>query len=119
MKRRHLASEEKNALEIAHHSCENEKERDRIRTILLCSEGWTAPQISQALRIHQSTIIRHIQDYQTGKLKNESGGSSAQLSETQAQELIIHLEANLYHHNHQCFLHNKKDTLDKKLISAQ
>lgn len=83
MKRLHLTSEEKNTLEMAHHTCENGKERDRIKAILLRSEGWTVPQISQALRLHQSTIIRHIQDYQAGKLKNESGGSSAQLNEAQ------------------------------------
>ncbi len=108
MKRLHLTSEEKNALEIAHHTCENGKERDRIKAILLRSEGWTVPQISQALRLHQSTIIRHVQDYQAGKLKNESGGSSEQLNATQAQELIAHLEANLYHHNHQILLYVKE-----------
>ncbi len=108
MKRLHLTSEEKTALELAHHTCENGKERDRIKAILLRSEGWTVPQISQALRLHQSTIIRHLHDYQAGKLKNESGGSSAQLNETQTQELIAHLETNLYHHNHQIILYVKE-----------
>lgn len=108
MKRLPLTSEEKNALELAHSVCENGKERDRLKAILLRSEGWTVPQISQALRLHQSTIIRHIQDYQAGKLKNESGGSSGQLNEEQTQELIAHLEANLYHHNHQIILYVKE-----------
>ena len=108
MKRLHLTAEEKAALEVQHQACDQKKESDRIKAILLRSEGWTVPQISQALRRHQSTIIRHIQDYQAGKLKNESGGSSAQLSELQAQELIAHLEANLYHHNHQIVLYVKE-----------
>ncbi len=108
MKRFHLTAEEKTALEVQHHACAHKKESDRIKAILLRSEGWTVPQISQALRLHQSTIIRHIQDYQAGKLKNESGGSSAQLNEAQAQELTAHLEANLYHHNHQIILYVKE-----------
>lgn len=108
MKRLHITAEEKTALEVQHQACETRKEGDRIKAILLRSEGWTVPQISQALRLHQSTIIRHIQDYQAGKLKNESGGSLEQLNNTQAQELIAHLEANLYHHNHQIILYVKE-----------
>lgn len=84
------------------------KEGDRIKAILLRSEGWTVPKISQALRIHQSTIIRHIQDYQSGKLKNESGGSSGQLTEAQTEELITHLEEHTYHHNHEIILYVKE-----------
>ena len=108
MKRLHITAEEKTTLEVQHQACETRKEGDRIKAILLRSEGWTVPQISQALRLHQSTIIRHIQDYQAGKLKNESGGSLEQLNNTQAQELIAHLEANLYHHNHQIILYVKE-----------
>ncbi|KTD14394.1 helix-turn-helix domain-containing protein [Legionella israelensis] len=66
MKRLFLTKEEKDRLEIEHSLKENGKERDRIKAILLRSEGWTVPKISQALRIHQSKIIRHIQDYQAG-----------------------------------------------------
>lgn len=60
MKRLYLTSEEKGFLEEAHQASENRKEGDRIKAILLRSEGWTVPQISQALRLHQSTIIKHI-----------------------------------------------------------
>ncbi|CZK12918.1 TPA: IS630 family transposase [Legionella pneumophila] len=108
MKRLFLTKEEKESLEVRHQNCEDRKEGDRIKAILLRSEGWTVPKISQALRIHQSTIIRHIQDYQAGKLKNESGGSSGQLTEAQTQELIAHLEAQTYHHNHEIILYVKE-----------
>ncbi|MFO9556997.1 helix-turn-helix domain-containing protein, partial [Legionella pneumophila serogroup 1] len=91
MKRLYLTPEEKDYLEREHALKENGKERDRIKAILLRSEGWTVSQISQALRLHQSTIIRHVQEYQEGKLKNTSGGSTGQLSEEQTQELIAHL----------------------------
>ena len=88
MKRLFLTSEEKVRLEEMHASENNGKARDRLKAILLRSEGWTVPQISQALRLHQSTIIRHIQDYQSGKLKNQNGGSDSHLTEAQTQELM-------------------------------
>ena len=75
MKRLFLTPEEKAALELRHQACQERKEGDRIKAVLLRSEGWTVPMISQALRIHQMTIIRHIQDYKDGKLKNENAGS--------------------------------------------
>lgn len=109
MKRLFLTPEEKAALEIRHQACENKKEGDRIKAILLRSEGWPVPQISQALRLHQSTIIKHIEAYKTsGKLKNESGGSASHLTEEQTQELIAHLEERTYAHNHQIVLYIKE-----------
>ena len=109
MKRLYLTPEEKASLEVAHHTCENRKEGDRIKAILLRSEGWIVPQISQALRLHQSTIIKHIEAYKTaGKLKNESGGSKSNLTDEQTQELIAHLEENTYAHNHQIVLYIKE-----------
>lgn len=109
MKRLFLTPEAKDALEREHALKENGKERDRIKAILLRSEGWTLPQISQALRLHQSTIIKHIEAYKTaGKLKNESGGSKSNLTDEQTEELITHLEANIYAHNHQIVLYIKE-----------
>jgi transposase len=109
MKRLYLSPEEKASLEEAHQLCENRKEGDRIKAILLRSEGWTVPQISQALRLHQSTIIKHIEAYKTTKkLRNESGGSSSLLTEEQTEALIAHLEENTYAHNHQIVLYIKE-----------
>lgn len=109
MKRLYLTPEEKADLELRHQACENRKEGDRIKAILLRSEGWTVPQISQALRLHQSTIIKHIEAYKTeGKLKNENGGSASHLTEEQTKELIAHLEENTYAHNHQIVLYIKE-----------
>jgi transposase len=109
MKRLYLAPEEKAYLEREHALKENGKERDRIKAILLRSEGWTVPQISQALRLHQSTIIKHIEEYKTrSKLSNQSGGSASHLSDEQTEELIAHLEENTYAHNHQIVLYIKE-----------
>ncbi|MCN4144844.1 MAG: helix-turn-helix domain-containing protein, partial [Thiohalomonas sp.] len=46
-----LTAHEKSALEMQHKHFGNGKERDRIKAILLCSEGWKVPMIAQALRI--------------------------------------------------------------------
>ncbi len=96
-----LSEEEKTDLESLHNSSNDGKQRDRIKAILLRSEGWTVPMISQALRIHETTVTRYLNDYRAGKLKNNSGGSESYLNEEQTNFLITHLEENLYHHNHQ------------------
>ena len=100
MKRIRLTDDEKSDLESRHNQCTNRKEGDRIKAVLLRSEGWTVPMISQALRLNQSTIIRHLDDYREGKLKIASGGSEGHLSEEQTQALIQHLEEHTYHYVH-------------------
>lgn len=100
MKRIHLSSKEKIELERRHAQCSNLKEGDRIKAVLLRSEGWTVPMIAQALRKHESTIIRHLDDYRSGKLSLESGGSESHLSTEQTEALIEHLEAHTYHYVH-------------------
>ena len=96
MKRIRLSPDEKYALELRHRQCKNVKELDRIKAILLRSEGWTVPMIAQALRIHESTVTRHLNDYREGKLTIESGGSTSLLNKIQTEELAIHLESNTY-----------------------
>ena len=47
---------------------------DRIKAILLASEGWSQAMISQALRIHELTVARHLSDYVfSEKLQPEEG----------------------------------------------
>lgn len=100
MKVVNLTSQEKVDLELMHRNCSSRKEGDRIKAILLRSEGWTVPMIAQALRIHESTVNRHINDYSKGKLTIESGGSNSLLNEIQTEELINHLDS----HTHQTTL---------------
>ncbi len=94
-----LTAHQKSALELQHKHSRNGKERDRIKAILLCSEGWNTPMIAQALRIHETSILRHIKEYEDSeKLTIESGGSSSKLSAEQTEELISHLIEYTYHH---------------------
>ena len=92
-----LTEDQKLKLETQHRKERNCKVRDRIKAILLSSEGWSQAQIAQALRIHETTVSTHIQEYlNKSKLKNESGGSSSKLTAEQTNELICHLEKNTY-----------------------
>ena len=58
--------------------------------------------ISQALRIHETTVHRHLVDYTlSAKLTPENGGSSGYLTAIQTMALIEHLTEHTYHHTHQ------------------
>ena len=92
-----LSQEQKTDLETQHKQERDRKAGDRIKAVLLSSEGWTQSQIAQALRIHETTVAIHIKEYlDEKKLKNESGGSSSKLTVEQTEELIIHLERHTY-----------------------
>ena len=102
----------KAALELRHAKVRDRNECDRIKAILLRSEGWKILTIAQALRIHESTITRHINDFSTQqKLAPENGGSSSFLNEQQTEALITHLSAVTYF-NMSDIREHIKDTFD-------
>ena len=107
MKKINLSSKVKAQLEQQHRATRDGKERDRLKAVLLYSEGWSSPQISQALRIHETSVNRHINDYGNDKLKPENGGSESALDENQTLELIEHLESHTYHYVHEIIEHIK------------
>lgn len=96
-----LSAKVKAELEQRHKSCRHKNESDRIKAVLLRSEGWTIAMISQALRIHETSVNRHLNDYNDKKLKPANGGSQSALNQNQTEELISHLEERTYHHVHQ------------------
>jgi transposase len=91
-----LSPDEKSLLEQRHRRCSSRKEGDRIKAVLLYSEGWTVAMICQALRLHESTVTRHIDDFTKGKLTLASGGSTSKLSDNQSLKLVAHLEEHTY-----------------------
>jgi transposase len=92
-----LTPQEKSDLEIQHKKERDRRVADRIKAVLLCSEGWNQVQISQALRIRPETVHQHLDDYNNSKkLKPENGGSKGHLTLAQASELIAHLELTTY-----------------------
>ena len=85
-----------------HGKCRDKRVCDRIKAVLLASENWSLGMIAQALRIHESTVKRHLDDYiELDKLKPENGGSESHLSNAQTMELAQHLTDITYHHTHQ------------------
>jgi transposase len=97
-----LTPDQKKQLEAMHGKSRDKLVCDRIKAVLLTSEGWTTVMISQALRIHESTVRNHLVDYSLSeKLKPENGGSESHLSAKQTSELIAHLTEQTYHHNNQ------------------
>ena len=97
-----LSNQKKKQLERMHDSARDGRVRDRIKAVLLASEGWTNTMISQALRIHETTVTRHINEYlQSEKLTPENGGSQSKLNSIETMALIGHLSAQTYFHTHQ------------------
>ena len=58
-----LTDEQKNVLEIQHTKARDKRECDRIKAVMLRSEGWSTTNIVQDLRKSESNITRHIGDY--------------------------------------------------------
>ena len=93
----HLSPEEKKELEILHLKEKNHRKADRIKSVLLRSENWSLTKIGQALRLHNDTVSSYIRDYLDNKnLDFNYKGSNERLTEKQSEELINHLEDNLY-----------------------
>jgi transposase len=92
-----LSAAQKKALETQHRVERDGRVRDRIKAVLLKSEGWTNEAIGQALRIHPETVAAHLRDWmQEEKLKPENGGSQSALCEQQTRALEQHLQEKTY-----------------------
>lgn len=92
-----LSRKEKIDLEMRHKYTPNRQNADRIKSILLRSEGWSLGDIAQALRLHNDTVSRYVNEYlESGKLSFDYRGSEEKLRDEQSEELIAHLEGQLY-----------------------
>ena len=92
-----LSTAQKQALESQHRGERDGRVRDRIKAVLLTSEGWTNEAIGQALRIHPETVAEHLRDWtQAEKLKPENGGSQSRLTVQQTRALEQHLQEKTY-----------------------
>lgn len=77
-----LSNEEKKALEVQHVKERDRRKADRIKSVLLRSEGWSIGRIAQALRIHNDTVSRYIADYiQDGTFDYQHKGSNELLTQ--------------------------------------
>ena len=94
-----LTPQQKLDLELRHKKARDARECDRIKAVLLRSEGWSIPSIAQALRKSEWTISRHLEDYlKKEKLMPENGGSDSLMDDQQKQQLIEHITQHTYAH---------------------
>lgn len=92
-----LSEEQKKDLELRHRYEDDGRIRDRIKAVLLKSEGWKNKAIAQALRIHEETVRQHLTDWATDeKLKPENGGSYSKLDDNQTRVLDAHISETTY-----------------------
>lgn len=97
MKFHRLSDEQKKELELRHRYEDDRRIADRIKAVLLKSEGWKNKAIAQALRIHEETVRQHLTDWAGHeKLNPENGGSYSKLNEAQTRALDAHLAEMTY-----------------------
>ena len=106
MKKYVLTPDDKKALKLLHSNIRDGRQRDRIKAVLLYSDGWTVSQIAQALLIHETSVNRFINDYFVkGKLLPENGGSTSLLSAEQTLDVVTYLENIIHHDSRQIATH--------------
>ena len=94
-----ITSKQKIDLELRHKKARDVRECDRIKAVLLASEGSCTSSIAQALRKSEFSISRHLDDYlKKEKLKPENGGSESHLNNEQTHQLIEHISEKTYAH---------------------
>lgn len=92
-----LSEAQKQELETLHRRERDKRVCDRIKAVLLKSEGWSNRAIAQALRVREETVGQHLSDWlELEKLKPENGGSKSKLNANQSAELEAHLGTKLY-----------------------
>jgi transposase len=85
-------SRSKEALISRHKKCRDKRECGRIKAVLLYAKDGSIASIADALLLHETSVTRHINDFNTlGKLTSTSGGSSGYLNTEQTKCLITHL----------------------------
>jgi transposase len=92
-----LTSQAREKLIHQHRQERDGRVRDRIKAILLYSDGYNYAEISRILLLDDETIRRHVSDYlKDKKLTPENGGSEGKLTDKESRELMEHLDEITY-----------------------
>lgn len=92
-----LTPSDKEDLRKQHRQADNRRIADRIKAVLLADKGWTYRQIAEALLLDEQTVGNHVDEYkEKHKLTLNYSGSKGKLNTKQMEELVSHLETNLY-----------------------
>ena len=88
---------ERAKLKKSHRKERDGKVRDRIKAVLLRDNGYSYSEIARILLLDDESIRRHVQDYfNTHKLAPENGGSTGYLSQSESDDLKVHLRGKTY-----------------------
>jgi transposase len=95
-----LRSEQIAKLKIVHRRTKKKRDADRIKAIVLLSQGWTFVQVAQALLIDEETIRNYLKCYKAkgvkGLLKNNFKGTESKLSKKELRQLDKRLQNETY-----------------------
>ena len=83
---------------LMQHKVEHDKRvADRTKAVILSDDGWTVEEIAEALLVDKDTVQRYVDAYLIDKqLEPNHKGSKPTLNKEQSDQLIAHLEGNLY-----------------------
>lgn len=105
-----LTSKDRNKLEEQLRKSRDMHERDRLRVILAHDDGLKAELIAHVLRLSIRSVFGYLEDWEKkGKTQHEiKGGTESKLSKKQEEELVRHLEDNVYLRAKDIMKHVKK-----------
>ncbi|MDR0656520.1 MAG: IS630 family transposase [Treponema sp.] len=96
----YLNDEDRIILEEFHRACLDKKTADKIKAILLLSQGFTYAEIEKILLLDERTLNRYKQLYKSegidGLVANNYQGSRYKLSDDQIKELQQELDSKIY-----------------------
>jgi transposase len=109
MKKIFLTADQKETQISRHKKCRDKHECDRIKAVLLCAKDGAIASIADALLLHETSVTRHINYFNTlGKLTSTNGGPSGYLDTEQTKCLMTHLCEVTYLHTHQIVAYIKE-----------
>jgi hypothetical protein len=91
MKKISLTADQKEALISRHKKCRDKRRCVRIKAVFLYAKDGSITSIADALLLHETSVPRHINDFNTlRRLTSTSGGSSRYLDTEQTKCLTTH-----------------------------
>jgi len=95
-----LTSQEKEDIKFLHRTCRKKKFADKLKAILLLSDGFSCDDVGRILLLDDDTIRRYRTQYlnsgSESLLSDYNKGTSPKLNKIQIQELNNHLESTTY-----------------------
>jgi transposase len=105
------------ALKRLHKTLKVKREADKVKAVYLLGSGWAVKLTAEVLDLDEQTVRQYFLDYKSQDRKNrrqnqrvtlQYTGKESSLTNEQEQELIQHLDENLYQRSQDVILYIKK-----------